>query len=250
MQTNSIAFDRAAGYYDETRGFPPGVEKGVAELINRVGNFTRQNRVLEIGVGTVGVLVGVDLSRPMLARLKAKQTNEPVYVMCADATRLPFGSYRFDGAVAVHVFHLIPNWRGVLSELARVLKPGATLLHGWGDPDIFKPLSDAWRSLLPTDNGGEVGVRFERNAEFLVEEGWRKIGKDYTFTYSYEAVPSRFVERLQNRMWSQTWRLTDEELARGVEAVKDILRRDYPNPDEPLTVSANFHVRAYLPPSS
>ncbi len=260
MASNSIAFDRAAGYYDETRGFPPGVEKGVAALISRAGNFTRQSRALEIGVGTgrialplaehVGAVIGVDLSRPMLARLKAKQIHEPVYVMLADATRLPLASDTFDGAVAVHVFHLIPNWQGVLNELARVLRSGAPLLHGWGDPDIFKPLGDAWRAALPAQQQDDIGVRFERNSDFLTESGWTQVGEDFTYTYTYEAAPIRFLERLQNRVWSQTWRLTDEELAKGIEAVKDVLAREFPNPERPLQVTANFHVRAYTPPKS
>jgi hypothetical protein len=57
-----------------------------------------------------------------------------------------------------------------------------------------------------------------------------------------------FLERLQNRIWSQTWRLTDAELAKGVAAVQEVLRRDFPNADEPVQVTANFHVRAYKPP--
>ena len=37
MPSNSLAFDRAAGYYDRTRGFPPGVaEEAVAVIIRAV----------------------------------------------------------------------------------------------------------------------------------------------------------------------------------------------------------------------
>ena len=100
MSPESLAFDRAAGFYDETRGFPPGAEQPVAALLCRVGNLTPGSRVLEIGVGTgrialplsqhVAAVYGLDLSRPMMARLRAKQADQPVYVAEGDAAQLPF----------------------------------------------------------------------------------------------------------------------------------------------------------------
>jgi len=260
MPSDSIAFDRAAEYYDETRGFPPGEEKGVAGAIRRAGGFTSSSGVLEIGVGTgrialplaahIGMLVGIDLARPMMARLRAKQTNEPIYLAQADATRLPFAPHVFDAVVAVHVFHLIPNWQGVLSELARVLKPGGVVVHGWSKADpVFETLWDAWRAVIPSKQAEDVGVRWERNPTILVEQGWKTAGEEYWHNYSYTQTPARFVERLGSRMWSQTWRLTDDELAAGIAAVQEVIRRDFPNPDEPRQVTAMFHVRAYTPPS-
>ena len=43
----SIAFDRAAGYYDQTRGFPPGVEELVADRIEEA--VGPAGRLLEVG---------------------------------------------------------------------------------------------------------------------------------------------------------------------------------------------------------
>lgn len=259
MPSDSIAFDRAAEYYDDTRGFPPGEEKGVAELISRVGGFTSSSRVLEIGVGTgrialplathVELLVGVDISRPMMARLRAKQGNGPLYLVQADATHLPCAPLSFDAAVAVHVFHLIPNWRGVLDELARVLRPGASVLHGWSDLDpMFRSLWDAWRAVILSKRAEDVGVRWEKNPTILAEQGWQPVGDEHTYSYQYTQTPARFVERLRNRNWSQTWRLTDEELAKGIAAVQEVIKRDFPNSQEPIKVTGNFHVRAYMPP--
>src|SRR5262245_40719864 len=112
MVLNSIAFDRAADYYDETRGFPPGEEQTAAALISQTGGLTPASKVIEIGVGTgrialplaryVGAYFGVDISRPMMARLRAKQNGEPISLVEGDATRLPFASHSFDAAVAVH----------------------------------------------------------------------------------------------------------------------------------------------------
>jgi len=48
----------------------------------------------------------------------------------ADLRRLPFLDGAFRGVVAVHILHLIADWRGVLDEFLRVLVPGGVLLLG------------------------------------------------------------------------------------------------------------------------
>src|SRR5512140_1168714 len=102
MCPDSIVFDRAADYYDETRGFPPGIEGHVANLIKTAGNLTPSSRVIEIGIGTGRIalplsaharaIYGVDLARPMLHRLLSKRQSQPVSVAEGDITRLPFES--------------------------------------------------------------------------------------------------------------------------------------------------------------
>jgi len=171
MAERSITFDRAAEYYDQTRGFPPGEEKAVAAIIAQAGNLNRQCRVLEIGVGTgrialplaplVGDYCGVDLSRPMMERLRAKQKDETVYLTQADATRLPFPDNSFDATVVVHVFHLIPAWQDALAELGRVLRSGARLVHCWSKDshnDVFRPLWEAWNAALPEKSETSFGA--------------------------------------------------------------------------------------------
>ena len=127
-----VGFDRAAEYYDATRGFPPGVEHRVADLIAETAALTPDACVLEVGVGTgriarplarrVRGVVGVDISGAMMKRLQAQRGHAAetgwIELALADAARLPFPDDSFDAAIGVHVFHLIPNWREVLSELA------------------------------------------------------------------------------------------------------------------------------------
>ena len=86
----SIAFDRAAGYYDETRGIPPEVEEQAADRVEAA--VGPAGRLLEVGVGTGRVslplhrrgrdLVGVDLSGPMLDRYRAKAAAEGLAPRC------------------------------------------------------------------------------------------------------------------------------------------------------------------------
>jgi ubiquinone/menaquinone biosynthesis C-methylase UbiE len=155
MAAQSVVFDRAADYYDATRGFPPSVEHDAAALIARVGGLTLSSAVLEIGIGTgrialplaahVGVVNGVDLSLPMLRRLLGKRRNERVHVAQGDILRLPFASGSVDAVIAVHIFHLVPGYAVALGEAARVLKAGGVLIHAWNENDHRDALDTTWR---------------------------------------------------------------------------------------------------------
>ena len=133
----SIAFDDAAGYYDETKALSPDALGATIDML--AGQFAGSGRVLEVGVGTGllaiplaqrGVRVdGIDLSVPMLDRAISKSSAcSTVGFTVADATRLPFGDRTFGGAFIRHVLHLVPDWREVLSEAVRVIRPAGTLV--------------------------------------------------------------------------------------------------------------------------
>lgn len=134
--SKSVSFDRAAGFYDATRRHSPHVAAAqtgqLREALRDVDGPT-----LEIGVGTGRValplvaagqrLVGVDISAAMLAALRAKSPGALPLVR-ADATRLPFPDASFGSAIAAHVLHLVSDWRVVVAELCRVVRPEGVLL--------------------------------------------------------------------------------------------------------------------------
>ena len=123
MTTN---FDRAASFYDDTRGLP---EATMAALTDRLADgLGRAKEVLELGVGTGRVAVplsergyamtGVDVSEKMLAVLDAK--SSAVEARVGDATDLPFADASFDAVLAVDFFHLVSGWRRAVEEAARL----------------------------------------------------------------------------------------------------------------------------------
>ena len=141
MVTGSRSFERAAPFYDRTRGLPGPTVAAVTRLLT--GELTGRGRALEIGVGTgrvalpvheAGVeLVGVDLARAMMAELVTKAGGAvPFPLAQADATALPFPADSFGAALASHVFHLIPSWRAAVLELVRVVRPGGVVLISRG----------------------------------------------------------------------------------------------------------------------
>ena len=129
----SVSFDRAAGYYDQTRGLPDQLMDQLVPLLAR--ELPRAGPCLEIGIGTGRIalplmdrgvdVIGVDISVEMLRRLRAKAVAK---IAIADATCLPFRDRTFASAIASHVLHLIPEWRVALDEISRVVVPGGVLL--------------------------------------------------------------------------------------------------------------------------
>lgn len=96
-------------------------------------------RVLDIGcgpgdittrlgraVGPGGLAVGLDLSRPMLA-IAARDAADNVAHVRADATKLPFADGAFDAVHSAYAIQLVPDPAGMITEMARVLRPGGRL---------------------------------------------------------------------------------------------------------------------------
>jgi ubiquinone/menaquinone biosynthesis C-methylase UbiE len=248
----SVPFDRAVEFYDQTRGFPPGEEKGAAEAIARAGKFSSQERVLEIGVGTgrialptaphVRTYVGVDISLPMMRRLHEKQADERVILAKGDATRLPFRAATFDAAVAVHVFHLIPNWQDALKEVARVLRPGGLLLHCITDRDDPLDIGAILRAAFPnTDVERRVGARSEA---FLEDSGWRLVAEE-THAYTRSLRPIDLVTHERQRTSSRTWTLSDDELEARARVIEQAVNERFADPQQPVDVPTRFRARAY-----
>ena len=131
------AYRRWAPVYDRT--FGKFVEAAVRQVTARANSLS--GRVLEAGVGTGLALpqygsglrvTGIDLSPDMLARARERvartgQTNiEALLEM--DATALAFPDASFDVSVAMFVMTVVPEPARVMRELARVTKPGGTVL--------------------------------------------------------------------------------------------------------------------------
>lgn len=90
--------------------------------------------VLDVGCGSgldslaigprVGQVVGIDFSAEMLMRASARMP-----VVQGNVEQLPFATGSFDAASANGIFNLNPGRAEIMSEIARVLKPGGKL---WG----------------------------------------------------------------------------------------------------------------------
>lgn len=261
MSSDSVVFDRAVGYYDETRGFPPGEDKPVAALIAAAGQLTSSSRILEVGIGTgrislplsahVGKIYGVDLSVLMMGRLLSKRRAEPIMLAQADVTRLPFRSGAFDAVVASHIFHLVPHWKDGLSEAARVLRPGGVLLNCWhrGDASRFDVLMQAWNTAVPEqDTVARRAFRWEENGSYPEQVGWKPDGSPHKHSFQTQRTPQRYLEQRRQRIWSGMWSLNDEQMARGMAALEAAIKAHFDDPNEVISITDNFYVQTFTPP--
>jgi len=152
MTTNSISFDRAANYYDQTRqlfrtdGDPgPAAHPRSRRAASQDSRSRRRPRG-RIGVPRPATRCGLDRLRsfdrddeqaapPKFPTVRLAQTN---------AAQLPFVADRFDAAITIHVLHLVGPWRAALREIKRVLKPGGVYLNSgiWHDGDCAQPQTE------------------------------------------------------------------------------------------------------------
>jgi ubiquinone/menaquinone biosynthesis C-methylase UbiE len=262
MPSDSIAFDRAASYYDATRGFPANEQQAIATMLAQAAGFGGQTRLLEIGIGTgrialplaphVQEIIGIDLARPMMKRLREKQSNEAIRLVQADATQLPFADASFDGLVAVHVFHLIPRWRDALREVIRVLKPDAPIVYARNrkaDESAFKPLTDVSDTII-TPATRHIGVQMDEDNRFLLDQGWTRKGERQMHPFTIQRTPRQIVEASEKRIWSGSWRLTEEKHQRLLEGLRRVMAEHYPDPDQEFEIETGFEVDVFLPPQS
>jgi ubiquinone/menaquinone biosynthesis C-methylase UbiE len=231
---DSLSFDRVADRYDATRVHPPEASEQIATGLMRLGGLRSGSNVLEIGIGTgrialpllgLGVNVtGVDIAPRMLEQLEAKYaawqaesggSNGLLTVQVADMTALPFADASFDALIAVHVLHLVPEWRRALDEALRVLRPSAALLLG---QDIAAPnamnhdIQDRWAQIVR-----ELGVDPQRVgartfSEILGELRARglTVTESILASWDHVSVPREVLDYVESRTWSQTWNIPDD----------------------------------------
>jgi SAM-dependent methyltransferase len=227
----SINFDRAADYYDQSRGYAPATAASVARGLASAVAARPETRFLEIGVGTGRValplaglgysVTGVDISHAMLERLRSKLEDlaragrsVPLHVAVADMQALPYADCTFDAVIATHVLHLVADPRLAVTEAFRVLQPAGSLLICGDDHRARSEGSviEQWRVILErhglaaptaTDAAGEV-VR-----SLLADDPGLALEETRPASWHAETTPAAELDSVRRRLWSDTWRLND-----------------------------------------
>jgi SAM-dependent methyltransferase len=217
-------FDRISEVYDETRE-PLGPEAADRVVDFLSGEAVR--KVLEVGVGTGRIasplqkrqvdVVGVDLSKRMLERAKAKGLRN---LALADANSLPFTDESFDAALLAHVLHLLEDPRDTVVRVSRVARSMMLVLfrdrEGAGAPGdserreiwrAFRKASEETGHPLP-EPSAQWRDRFRRETDFL-----RAFPPDEVFTVQDVTVVETLGERvavLEKRAYGFPAEIPDE----------------------------------------
>ena len=150
-------------------------------------------RALEVGCGRgVGIeilmeqleaaeVVAFDFDPRMvaLARERTARFGERARVYVGDAERIDAPDASFDAVVEFGILHHVPNWRGALAEIARVLKPNGVfyfedLLKGAVGAPLVRDLLDHPQDTQFT--GAEFRVAMA-DADLLLDENWRQFAE-------------------------------------------------------------------------
>ncbi len=137
IQAVRKSYARWAPIYDNTFGALTKVGRRQAvSVLNGLGG-----RVLEVGIGTglslpsyradVSV-TGIDASEQMLEKARARVAELGLThvsdLRLMDARALDFPADSFDHVTAMHIMSVVPEPERVMREMARVLRPGGTVL--------------------------------------------------------------------------------------------------------------------------
>lgn len=228
---------RVAVQYDALRGHPPEVADEIGRAI--AAQIGAGSRVLELGVGTGRIaiplakagcrVVGVDLSAHMLAALAQHVSQDGIDgidLAQSDITALPFRKNTFDGAIAVHVLHLVSDWAGVLKQLGQLIRPGGTLVLGrdWVDPESMagqirnqfrQTVLEVGTDMLPPGataaappSGGAAIV------QCLMQLGAQPASRGEVVAAEWQTrlSPKQILDGIRSRDDAESWVLPDEVL--------------------------------------
>jgi SAM-dependent methyltransferase len=251
VSTQSISFERAADFYDETRG---GLGRGRRFAPILAAQLPPGAQVLEVGVGTGAValpllelgfdVVGVDIAHSMLVRARERCGAR---VAKADGAQLPIASASRDAVVAVWVLHVAGDRESVLVEVARVLRPRGRLVVVCADavyePDeIIATIGDMRAKL------GRVRDIPEVTIPLALDAGLQFVAQTRTERFEHPTSPEDIAAQLERRDMSSLWDLDEETWNRVVQPVIDDLRA-LPDPQRPRPTVASHPVLVFERPA-
>ncbi len=214
-------FDRVAQVYDATRSLQPEVMRKVVERLS--GHLNNVESLLEVGVGTGRYadplrrrgfnLVGVDVSKLMVAKAKEKGVRDLVF---ADAAKLPFRDRSFDSVISVHFMHVVEDWVELLKEIGRVSRRQLVSVVEYSTALGFRAIYTKLReqSGLPTNrlDGGERELA-KRLRPMQVE----------TFVeYSDQIDADQELLHFESRLSSATWGVPDDVHAKIMHRMREM----------------------------
>lgn len=127
-------------------------------------------------------IIGVDASPEMLAHAaqRPERATHPIALVVGDIMRLHLADASADLVTAGYALRNVPDWRGGLRELARVLRPGGRL----ATLDFYRPAFAPWRT---------VYLSYLRVAGDLV--GWRWHRRPVVYGYIARSIAAFVTAR-------------------------------------------------------
>lgn len=149
-------------WYCKSNGWAEVVQKSM--LPGVLANVDLGDNALEIGPGPgvttdglkelVTALTAIEIDHKLASSLKQRLAGTNVTVVEGDATAMPFPDATFTGAVSFTMLHHVPTVQlqdRLLSETARVLKPGAIFTGSDSRPSLRWRIYHIMDTCTPVD---------------------------------------------------------------------------------------------------
>jgi ubiquinone/menaquinone biosynthesis C-methylase UbiE len=249
----AIAFDRIASSYDTVRGHPPAVAAQIGQAIAGVAGAGAH--ILELGVGTGRIalpvaaagprVTGIDIAAEMLRVADgAGEGGGALRLVRGDVVSLPFADAVFDAALAVHVLHLVKDWRAALADAVRVLRPGGVLVQGrdWRDPAscagrLRAKLREVIVEILPGIKPPAAGAAIP---QALAKLGVAPAGELVAASWTSAESPAGVLGEMASRSDAETWVLDDDTLREALARLRAWAETVYSDLEAPEQVERRF----------
>lgn len=257
-----FSFDaRVSSQYVAQRAHPPEVSKAIGEAVLALVGADR--RVLEIGIGTGRIalpvveagcrVIGFDLSADMLHEVGAQLANDAqrarLRVLRADMHAIPLRDNSVDGAMAIHVLHLAKDWRKVLGEAARVMRPGAVFVEGndWIDPQsVTGALRDELRAKVAALTPSFMPPAANADRETLLRKlGGGEFHELVVAEWIVHASPAERLSAIAERRDNESWVLPPALFDAVLAHLRDYAAARWDDLETPQPVTRRFLMKVW-----
>ncbi len=255
----SINYDRNAKIYDARHG--DEIAPHIAAAVMDVAGLKVGDQQLDLASGTgrgclafarQGMQVtATDVSEDMLAQLLKKAGGLNISTQALSATALPFEDNKFDAVSISRALYLISDWRDVVAEAARVLKPTGVFIHEWGsgsETDVYGRIRRHLRDLLLDAGVKQIfhpGARTEPEVEAeLTRCGFTEIGAVETGP-GLAITPREFIQKIATRECSYLWDVESPLAEDAVAQAKAWAEAEFGDQDQVIFMPENSWWRVY-----
>ena len=254
-----INYDRNAKIYDKRHGgeIAPYIAGSVMQIAGLSAGQTQLDLASGTGRGCLAfarqgmAVTATDVSSEMLAKLMEKAGGLPLSTHEATASDLPFEDNSFDAVSMSRALYLIADWRDVLGEASRVLRPNGVFIHEWGsgsERDVYSQIREHLRGLLLAAGVEQIfhpGARTEAEVETeLFALGFTAHGAVETGP-GLSITPRKFIEKISTRECSYLWDVSADIEAPAMEKVWAFARDEFGDLDREIFMPENSFWRVY-----
>lgn len=255
----TINYDRNAKDYDARHGgeIAPYIAQNIMALAGLGADDSQLDLASGTGRGCLAFarqgmdVTASDVSAGMLAQLLKKAAGLNLTTQVLSAAKLPFRDTLFDAVSISRALYLISEWRDVVAEAARVVKPGGVFIHEWGsgsETDVYGLIRGHLRELLLKAGVTQIfhpGARTEAQVEAEI------FAKGFVSVGAVEAgpglpiTPRGFIDKIINCECSYLWDVSDDIAAPAMEKVWDYARTEFGDLDQEIFMPENSWWRVY-----